>query len=107
MIARVARFEGVNVANAEATMDEAEAIIRPMIEALAGYAGHLELMSKDGKMLSITFFESEPDALNAEQTFDVEMPRRLGELFSGDWEGRRVAVDRYDVVGQEIVATTG
>ncbi len=104
MIARVARFEGINVANAEATMDEAEAVIRPLMEGLAGYTGHLQLMSKDGKMLSVTFFESETDAKNAEQTFDVEMPRRLGDLFTGDWEGHRVAVDRYDVVAQEVVA---
>ncbi len=57
MIARVARFEGVNVAEAERTMAEAEAeaeaeaVIRPMIEALAGYAGHLELLSDDGNVL--------------------------------------------------------
>lgn len=39
MIARVASFEGVNVQVAERTMDEAESIIRPMVEKLAGYQG--------------------------------------------------------------------
>jgi hypothetical protein len=32
MIARVARFEGVNVQGAERTASEAESLIRPMIE---------------------------------------------------------------------------
>ena len=101
MFARVARFEGVNVGVAESTMDEAEAIIRPMIEALTGYAGHLELMAPDGQVLSITTFDSEENAKAAEQTFDEEMPRKLGEMFSADWEGRRVAVTGYKVVIDE------
>ena len=94
MVARVARFEGVNVAEAERTMAEAEAVIRPMIEALAGYAGHLELLSDEGNVLSITLFETEEHAAAAERTFDEEMPTRLGDLFKG-WEGRRLSVDRY------------
>jgi hypothetical protein len=97
MIARVARFEGVNVAAAEKTYDEAEAILRPMVESLTGYQGHLELMSPGGEMLSVTFFDSEQNANAAEQTFDEEMPRRLGHLFRS-WEGRRVAVGRYNVL---------
>lgn len=106
MIARVARFEGVNVASAEAKMEEAEAITRPLIEGLAGYSGHLELIGSEGKMLSITFFETKTDALKAEQTFDVEIPKKLGKLFTGDFAGRRVAVDRYDVVAHEVPAVT-
>ncbi len=65
-----------------------------MVEALAGYAGHLELLSDDGKVLSITLFDDETSAKNAESTFDEEMPSRLGDLFRG-WEGRRISVDRY------------
>lgn len=98
MIARVASFEGINVDVAERTMDEAEAIIRPMMEGLAGYQGHLELLAPDGKVLSVAFFDSEENAQAAEQTFDEEMPRKLGELFKHDWEGRRVSVDRYKVI---------
>jgi hypothetical protein len=100
MIARVASFEGVNIERAEQTMDAAQAIIRPLIEGLAGYQGFLELVSSDGKALSITLFDSEENAAAAEQTFDEEMPRRLGELFK-DWEGRRVSVDRYRVLAEE------
>jgi hypothetical protein len=94
VIARVARFEGVNVAEAERTMEEAEAVVRPMIEALAGYAGHLELLSDTGNVLSITLFDDEESAKDAESTFDEEMPSRLGDLFKG-WEGRRISVDFY------------
>jgi hypothetical protein len=99
MIARVASFEGVNVQVAERTMDEAESIIRPMVEKLAGYQGHLELVASDGKVLSITLFDSEENAQAAEPTFDEEMPRQLGDVFK-DWEGRRVSVDRYKVLSE-------
>jgi hypothetical protein len=102
MVARVASFEGVNVQVAERTFDQGEAIIRPLVESLAGYQGHLELMSSNGKVLSITLFDSESSAQAAEQTFDEEMPRRLGDLFK-DWEGRRVSVDLYDVASDARV----
>lgn len=46
----------------------------------------------------MAFFDSEENAQAAEQTFDEEMPRKLGELFKHDWEGRRVSVDRYKVI---------
>lgn len=97
MVARVASFEGVNVEVAERTMDEADAVIRPMVEGLAGYEGSLQLLSPDGKFLSIVFFDSEENAQAAEPTFDEEMPRRLGDMFQ-DWEGRRVSRDVYSVV---------
>jgi hypothetical protein len=100
MYARVARFEGVNVGAAEATMGEAEEVIRPMIEALAGYAGHLELIAPDGDAISITLFDSRENAEAAEPTFDEEMPKKLGQYFR-DWEGRRVAVGGYNVVIDE------
>lgn len=97
MVARVASFEGVNVEVAERTMDEAEAVIQPMVEGLAGYEGSLQLLSPDGKFLSIVFFDSEENAQAAEPTFDEEMPRRLGDMFQ-DWAGRRVSRDVYSVV---------
>jgi hypothetical protein len=74
MIARVASFEGVNVDAAERTMDEAASVIRPLVESLAGYQGLLELVAPDGKVLSVTFFDSEENAQAAEPTFDQEMP---------------------------------
>ena len=100
MVARVARFAGVNVEEAQRTMEEATAIIRPLVDGLAGYQGQLDLVTEDGNMLSVTFFDTDEDAQAAEQTFDEEMPRRLGDLFRS-WEGRRVSVDRYMVVTDE------
>ncbi len=97
MIARVASFEGVNVDVAEQTMEEAASVIRPLVEGLAGYQGLLELVAPDGKVLSVTFFDSEQSAQAAEPTFDQEMPQKLGDLYK-DWEGRRVSVDRYKVL---------
>jgi hypothetical protein len=99
MVARVASFEGVNVQEAERTMDQGEAIIRPIIEKLAGYQGHLELVSANGKVLSITLFDADENAQAAESTFDEEMPRQLGDLFKG-WAGRRVSVDHYNVLAE-------
>jgi hypothetical protein len=97
MVARVASFEGVNVQEAQRTMDQAESIIRPMVEGLAGYQGRLDLVSSDGKVLSITLFDSEENARAAEQTFDEEMPRQLGDIFEA-WAGRRISVDHYQVI---------
>ena len=97
MIARVASFEGIDVQAAQASMDEAEAIIRPLVDGLAGYQGHLELATQDGKFLSITLFDSEDNADAAERTFDEEMPKQLGQLFQS-WGGHRTSVDRYQVV---------
>ncbi len=99
MVARVAMFEGINVEEANRTMDEAEALVRPMIEGLAGFSGYLDLISDDGKMLSITGFDSDENADAAEPVFDVEMPRALGRYFTA-WEGRRVAVERYRVAAE-------
>lgn len=97
MVARVARFEGVNIAEAQRTMDEADSIIAPLVEGLQGYRGDLFLASQGGDVLSLSFFESAEDAQAAEPTFDEEMPRALGELFQG-WEGRRASVGVYEVV---------
>jgi hypothetical protein len=100
MVARVAMFEGVNMQAAQSTMGQADAIIRELMDGLAGYAGHLELASDSGRMISITFFDSAENAEAAEPTFDEEMPRRLGEIFQS-WEGRRVGVGQYQIVADE------
>jgi hypothetical protein len=100
MIARVASFEGVNVEAARATMDEAEARIRPLMEGLAGFSGTLQLVAEDGKVLSVSFFDSEENAQAAEPTFDEVMPRELGDLFA-QWSGHRTSVDLYDVAVDE------
>jgi hypothetical protein len=97
MVARVARFEGVDVAKAQESMEEAEAIIRPMVEALAGYAGRMDLVTMDGEYMSVTLFDTAEDAKAAEQTFDEEMPKKLGALFQS-WGGRRVAAGVFQVV---------
>ncbi len=100
MVARVASFEGINVEVAERTFEDADQVIRPLVEGLAGYSGHLELLSSDGKALSITFFDSEENARAAEPTFDQEMPQKLGDVFK-DWEGRRVSAGLYQVQADE------
>jgi hypothetical protein len=99
MIARVGSFEGINVQAAEQSMDEAEARIRPLVENLAGYQGHLELIADNGKVISITLFDSDENARAAETTFDEQMPRELGDLYRS-WGGRRVSVDLYEVVSE-------
>jgi hypothetical protein len=100
MIARVAAFEGIDVEAAQASMDEATAVIRPMVQALAGYEGSLELATSDGKFVSVTFFDSTENAEAAEPTFDEEMPARLGHIFE-QWAGTRTSVDLYQVVGKD------
>jgi hypothetical protein len=97
MVARVARFEGINVAEAQAMMGEAEAIVRPIVEGMQGFAGRLDLVTREGDFLSVTFFDSDADAEASEQTFDEELPKRLGPLYER-MGGRRVAVGVYQVV---------
>ncbi len=63
MVARVAAFEGINVERARDRMDEAEPVIRPMVEALAGYEGRLDLAAADGRFVSITLFDNEEHLL--------------------------------------------
>jgi hypothetical protein len=50
MVARVASFEGINVEVAERTIDQALSVIAPLMEGLAGYQGHFELISSDRKV---------------------------------------------------------
>lgn len=97
MVARIARFEGVDVQAIESTMDEVEAISSPIMANLPGYQGSLQLISARGEALFISFFDSEESALAAEQTFEEEMPRMIGDYFES-WEGRRVSADRYKVL---------
>jgi hypothetical protein len=99
-VARVAIFEGVNMEAAKATMEEAEAVIRPIVQGLAGYEGTRELASADGRFISVTFFDSEENARAAEPTFDEEMPQKLGHIFE-QWEGTRTSVGIFQVVGED------
>jgi hypothetical protein len=100
MVARVAIFEGVNMDAAQASMDEAEAIIRPMVNALAGYQGVMELAAADGRFISITLFDTAENAQAAEPVFDQEMPAKLGHIFQ-KWEGTRTSMGVFQVVGEE------
>jgi hypothetical protein len=101
MVARVARFEGVNVDAVERTIGDAEARIRPIVEGLAGFRGYIDAISAEGTVLSITLFDSAENAEAAEETFDVEMPEKLGDLFA-EWEGRRVSVEQYKVLANSL-----
>ena len=101
MVARVARFEGVNIVEVETSMGEVEAIILPLVEGLSGYKGVLHLWSLDGDMLTITLFESEADAQAAEPTFDNVMPEKLGRYFQS-WDGRRVSVGLFNATGDLV-----
>ena len=97
MVARMARFEGVDMERAQQTMAEAEAIIRPIVEGLSGFTGRMDLASMNGEFISITLFDSAESAAAAEQTFEEEMPKQLGPLYES-WGGRRTAVGVYEVV---------
>lgn len=97
MVARVARFEGIDIAKAQETMDQAEAVIRPMVEGLPGFAGRMDLATMEGDFISITLFDSAESAQAAEQTFDEEMPKKLGPLFES-WGGHRASVGVFEVV---------
>jgi hypothetical protein len=85
-------------------MGHAMEIVEPIIRGLNGIQGFMELADrKSGKSLSISFFDTEENAVAAEPVFDEEMPRALGELMQ-QFSGRRTGVDRYDVLVDERVS---
>ena len=104
MFARVATFESTDPAADEALMGQAMEIVEPIIRGLNGIQGFMELADRSsGKSLSISFFDTEENAVAAEPVFDEEMPRALGDLMQ-QFPGRRASVDRYDVLVDERVS---
>jgi hypothetical protein len=105
MFARIATFESTDPAADEKLMDQAMEIVEPIIRGMTGIQRHMELVDRtSGKSLSISLFDTEEHALAAEPIFDEEMPRALGDLMQ-EFSGRRVSVDRYDVLVDERVPT--
>lgn len=104
MVARVATFESTDPAADEQLMGQAMEIVEPMIRGLNGIQGFMELADRtSGKSLSISFFDTEENAVAAEPVFDEEMPRALGDLMQ-QFSGRRTGVDRFDVLVDERVS---
>ena len=105
MYARIATFESTDVATDENLMCEAMQIVEPIIKGIPGIQGHMELVDRStGKSLSISLFDTEESAIAAEPIFDEEMPKALGELMQR-FSGRRVSVERYDILVDERVPT--
>jgi len=106
MYARIATFESTDPAADEKLMEQATEIVEPIIRGMKGIQGYMELSDRtSGKALSISLFDSEENARAAEPIFDEEMPKALGDLMQ-QFSGRRVTVDRYDVLIDERVAST-
>ena len=104
MFARVATFESTDPTADEQLMGQAMETVEPIIRGLNGIQGFMELADrKSGKSLSISFFDTEENAVAAEPVFDEEMPRALGDLMQ-QFSGRRTGVDRYDVLVDERVS---
>ncbi len=97
MFARVATFEGLDVARAEQTMKENEASAVEILEGLDGWTGGMTLVDRQsGKVLAVNFFESEEALQGAEPTFE-EMPRRAGPDVHENIASRRTSVERFEV----------
>jgi hypothetical protein len=103
MYARIATFESSDPAADEKLMEEAATIVEPIIRGMNGIQGYMELADRgSGKSLSISFFDSAENALAAEQIFDEEMPRALGDLMR-QFSGSRISVERYEVLVDERI----
>ncbi len=101
MFARIATFDGVDMEQAERTMDAVRARVEPVMRQMPGFQGHLELVDRSrGRALTIVLFDSEENMHAAERTFDEEMPKQLADLFD-EWAGRRASVERYEVLVDE------
>jgi hypothetical protein len=105
MHARIATFESADAAADAKLMDRTIEIVEPIIRGIEGIQGHMELVDRaSGKALSISLFDTEENAVAAEQIFDEEMPKALGELMQ-QFSGRRTNVERYDVLVDERVGS--
>ena len=101
MFARIATFEGVDIAAEAQNLDAVYERLQPLFREMEGYRGVLELGDREsGKALTITLFDSEANMRAAEPIFEDEMPRRLAELMEG-FSGRRSSVERYEVLLNE------
>jgi hypothetical protein len=105
VFARIATFESTDPAADEKLMPQAMEIVEPIIREMPGIQGYLELADRSsGKSLSISLFDTEENAVAAERIFDEEMPRALGDLMQ-QFSGRRLSVERYDVLVDERAPT--
>ena len=105
MYARIATFESTDAAADEKLLGRAMEIVDPIIRGMPGIQGHMELVDRSsGKSLSISLFDSEENAVAAEPIFDEDMPKALGEIMQ-QFSGRRISVERYDVLIDERVPT--
>jgi hypothetical protein len=106
VFARIATFESTDPAADEKLMGEAMEIVEPIVRGMPGIQGHMELSDRrSGKALSISLFDTEENAVAAEPIFDEEMPRALGDIMQR-FSGRRVSVERYEVLVDERVGAT-
>lgn len=106
MFARIATFESTDPAADEQLMEQATEIVEPIIRGMTGIQGYMELTDRNsGKALSISLFDTEANAIAAEPIFDQEMPKALGDLMD-KFSGRRISVDRYEVLIDERVPST-
>jgi hypothetical protein len=106
MVARIAVFESTDPEADEQLMSQAMEIVEPIIRGIAGIQGYMELGDRSsGKSISISFFDTKENALAAEPIFDEEMPRALGDLMQ-QFSGRRISVERYDVLVDERIGAT-
>jgi hypothetical protein len=104
VFARIATFESTDPAADEKLMGQAMEVVEPIIKGIPGIQGHMELANAGtGKSLSISFFDTEENAIAAEPIFDEEMPKALGDLMQ-QFSGRRTSVERYTVLVDERVS---
>jgi len=98
MFARVSTFEAVDLDAVERTKEEARRREEALFQALPGWKGTLNLGDRsNGKVLSVSLFDTEEHLSAAEPAFEEEIPRLLGDLMQ-EWAGRRVSVERFEVL---------
>lgn len=100
MFARVATFEGVDVAKVKQASDATHDWLGPVYATLPGWLGAMTLADPTtGKVIAISIFDTEEHAKGGEETFEKDMPNALGEIME-TWKGKRVSVDQCEIVLQ-------
>ena len=97
MFARVATFEGVDVAAARGTIEGARERLLLITREMPGWQGVLQLTdAQSGKVMTISLFDTEENMQAAEETFE-SMPQQVPEV--QQVAGRRTSVERFEVAG--------
>ena len=104
MFVRVLTLEGIDPDKVAELGEAARQSTRPVLQALEGYQGAVQMLDREGRRLrNAVFFETEENVRAAEPTFE-SMPERLPQELRDMAREARRTVDVFEVMGTDRVS---